>query len=812
MDSLRSLTHEEAVERSTLLDVDRYDIDIDLTGLYEGDELRCTSTIRFKAARAGASTFVDCAADVVSATLNGRLVGPATEHRIKLPDLGSDNVLVVETVQRETSQGTGVHRSVDQTDGLVYVWFSFEPDDARRAWACFDQPDLKAPHAISVTAPAEWMVLSNSGDPHRTDVDGGRRWTFPPTPPLSTYVPVVNAGPFHERRAEHDGFDLGLYARRSLAEFLDRDADELFDITARGLTFFGTQFAMPFPQRSYDQVFVPDLGGAMENYGCVTWSDAFIYRSAPSPEDRELRAIVLLHEMAHMWFGDIVTMKWWDDLWLNESFAEWACHWAATSATEFGDAWAGFLAMSKLATYAVDRGATTHPIRQSADDVAKATAGFDAITYVKGASVLKQLVTYVGQDEFVAALRSYFATYAWGNAELSDLTRALADASGRDLDSWTRGWLDTAGPDELTLAVTDDSVVLRATGPDGTAARPHRLVIGGYRHGPDGLQSSSRIEAEVEGGETPIDGLAGSDLMLVNDEDLTYAVIRPDDRSVQELLTSAASLPTAIARAVAVATVWDLLLVGKLRARQVVPCIDAVLVAETSDAVIESYLRCSLRAAELWCADQERDELLSDVAETCLRLAEQPARRTAALRTLARSAVTDDQLAALRDGNGDVDLAWRSLQRFAALGRLDHAELTALRERDPDPDVWVRVLEVEAAQPTTSAKDAAWRTIMEERKIPMGSLADVGRAFWQPSQGDLLRPYTDRYIEALSALNNVAMIPAMATASAMFPVVGTDDKFLERVEKATTADLSPVVVRSVMNRADELGRMHAARS
>jgi aminopeptidase N len=505
-------------------------------------------------------------------------------------------------------------------------------------------------------------------------------------------------------------------------------------------------------------------------------------------------------------------MKWWDDLWLNESFAEWACHWAATAATEFGDAWAGFLAMSKLATYAVDRAVTTHPIRQAADDVAEATAGFDAITYVKGASVLKQLVAYVGQDEFVAALRSYFATHAWGNAELSDLMRALADASGRDLDAWTRGWLDTAGPDELTLSFADDAAVLRATGPDGAGARPHRLVIGGYRRGSDGLECCSRVEVDIEGAETRIDGLAGDDLVLVNDEDLTYAVVRPDDRSVQELLSSAASLPTAIARAVAVGTVWDLLLVGKLRARQVVPCIDAVLVAETSDAVVESYLQCALRAAELWCADDERDELLSDVAETCLRLAEQPARRTAALRTLARSAVTDDQLAVLRDGNDDVDLTWRSLQRFAALGRLDHAELTALRERDPDPDVWVRVLEVEAAEPTTSAKDAAWRTIMEERKVPMGSLGDLGRAFWQPGQGDLLRPYTDRYLEALSTLNSVAMIPAMATAFAMFPLVGTDERFLERVEETTNADLSPIVVRSVMNRADELSRMHAARS
>jgi aminopeptidase N len=811
--SLRSLTHDEAVERSRLLVIGRYDIDIDLTGLLDGDQLRCRSTIRFTASRPGASTFVDCAAEVGRATLNGQPVGPATEDRIELMDLASDNVLVVETVQRETAQATGVHRSVDPADGAVYVWMSFEPDDARRAWACFDQPDLKAPHAITVTAPADWLVVSNSGDPHRSDVEGGSRWVFPATPPLSTYVPVVNAGPFHERRASLDGFDLGLYARRALSGFLDRDADELFDLTARGLAFFGAQFAMPFPQRSYDQVFVPDLGGAMENYGCVTWSDSYIYRTTPSPQDRERRAIVLLHEMAHMWFGDIVTMRWWNDLWLNESFAEWACHWAATSATEFHDAWAGFLAASKLSTYAVDRGAGTHPIRQPAADVAQATAGFDAITYVKGASVLKQLVAYVGEDTFIAGLRSYFARHAWANAELSDLMRLLANASGHDLDAWTRGWLDTAGPDVLTLTATDGSLVLHAAGPGGTRARPHRLAVGGYRRVPGGLERSVRLEVDVDGAGTAVDGVAGSDLILLNDDDLTYAAIRPADGSVEELLVSAAQLPTAIARAVAVATVWDLLLVGKLPARAVVQCIDAVVLEETSDTVIEPYLGCALRAAELWCGDAERELLLSSLADTCLLLVEQPSRRLAGLRTLARCAVSEHQLDVLQGADDDVDIAWRSLQRFSALGRLDCGRLTALRERDPDPDAWVRALEVEAAEPTPSAKEAAWRAVVLEHKVPVGLLGRVGRSFWQPGQGDVLRPYADRYLQALSALNGVSMIPAMATAAAMFPLVGTDQAFVERVEEAVTSgDLSPLVVRSVRNRVDELRRMLAARS
>ncbi len=448
MEQLSSLTWDEAKRRAALLTVDRYDIDVDLTDLLAGPELRATSTIRFSCTEPGADSFVDCAASVMSATLNGRTIPPGSVHdaRIALPGLAADNVLVVDTVQRSTDQATAVHRAVDATDGEVYVWMSFEPNDARRVWACFDQPDLKAVFGFTVTAPAGWTVLSNSGAPQVEDRDAHRRWSFADTPPLSTYVPVINAGPFHELRTERDGYSLGLFARQSLAAYLERDADEVFDVTAAGLAWFGERFAMPFPQRTYDQVFVPDMGGAMENYGCVTWSDAIVFRHPPSPQERSDRAAILLHEMAHMWFGDIVTMRWWDDLWLNEAFAEWACYWAAAGATEYTDSWAGFLASGKLGGYRVDQGPTSHPIRQAAGDVAEATAGFDAITYEKGASVLKQLVAYVGEDRFVAGLRAYFSKHAWGNASLADLMGELADASGRDLAAWTELWLDAAAP------------------------------------------------------------------------------------------------------------------------------------------------------------------------------------------------------------------------------------------------------------------------------------------------------------------------------------------------------------------------------
>jgi aminopeptidase N len=816
--NLRSLTSKEARARAAILNVDRYDIDVDMTDLAEGTALRTTSTIRFSCREPGAATFVDCAAEVLSATLNGEPIGSDAigDARITLTGLAPDNVVIVESVQRSTDQGTSVQRSVDPADGEVYVWTSFEPDEARRVWACFDQPDLKAPHAFTVTAPARWTVTSNSDDPVVEDVEAGRRWSFPDTPPLSTYVPVVNAGPFYELRSERDGFDLGLYARQSLSAFLDRDAEELFDLTARGLAYFGSQFDMPFPQRTYDQVFAPEMGGAMENFGCVTWSDVFIYRSTPSPKEREERAVVLLHEMAHMWFGDIVTMRWWDDLWLNEAFAEWACYWCGAAATEFTDAWAGFLVNRKLVAYPVDRGPTSHPIRQSASDVAEATAGFDEITYMKGASVLKQLVAYVGEDAFVSGLRSYFKNHAWNNATLDDLMGELARASGRDLAAWTEGWLDTAGTDTLRLQSADGlGYVLQASGPADGPPRPHRLDLGVYAREDGALVRRQLVPLEVEGITTPIPEVAQpATLLLVNDNDQTFASVRPDDESVGQLIDSARDLPTATSRAVAVITVWDMLMDGALAAADFVSCANGVLVDESAEGLVEPFLQLAVSAAERWTPDAARDQLLSSIADTCLAIAEQGGtRRVAALRALARTAVTEEQLAALRDMTADdIDLAWRALIRFAAIGRFDQAEVDALRDKDPDPDAWVRALAVEAAQPLASAKEIAWHTLVDDHKVPMGSMGDVATAFWQPSQAEVLAPYAERFESVLPELGRAGMVPAMLTAYVMFPTVGADRDFVDRVVAVTeNPEVSPVVGRSVLSRADQLTRMLAAR-
>ncbi|GIE49245.1 aminopeptidase N [Amorphoplanes nipponensis] len=807
----RSLTQSEAETRAALISVERYDIAVDLTDLPTGPLVRSVSTVTFACREPGAETFVDCAAEVVAATLNDRPLAPAADGRIVLDGLAGHNVLRVESVQADTATGEGVHKAVDPADGEVYVWMSFEPDEARHVWACFDQPDLKAPHAFTVTAPAGWTVTSNSGRARVEERGTARRWTFAATPPLSPYNTVINAGPLHEIRREVDGWDLGVFARRSLAAILERDAGEIFTLTAQGLGFYGRVFGMPFPQRRYDQVFMPEFGGAMENYGCVTWSDAFLRRAEPTPAERELLAKVLLHEMAHMWFGNIVTMRWWEDLWLNEAFAEFACHWAAERATAYSDAWASHLADGKLTAYLADQGPISHPISVAIADVAEAASIFDAITYPKGASVLQQLMTYVGEDSFVAGMTAYFARHAWGNTTLQDLVDVLGAAGGRDLNAWRKGWLETAGTDRLMLERDGGALVLTARGPGG-GPRPQVVGIGAYRRDGDRLTRTALVRVEVQGPRTPVELPAGADFLLVNDDDLTFASTRPAAGDTAGLLAAAPALPTALSRGVAVATVWDMLITGELTAGDALGCVLAVLRAETSDAVIEPYLTMAGDIAELWAPPAERAGLTAAVAAAGRDLSEQRGRRRVALRAFARAAGSPAEVAWLREQAGDdADLGWRALVREAALGGETAGGVAALLARDPDPDAPWRALAVRAAAPDAGEKAAVWQALAVDRSVPVSSAGPVAAAFWSPGQDELLAPYAGRYLDLLPGLDRGGMIPAMGYTRRLFPLFGVDEAFLDRAG-AAAATAAPVVRKTLRERADLVRRMLRSRA
>jgi len=810
-----SLTRTEAEQRTALVTVDRYDIAVDLRGLLEGELLESTSTITFRCSTPGATTFVDCAMAVRTATLNGESLDLATvaDGRIPLPDLATDNVLVVTATQDDTAEGAGILRTVDPTDDLVYVWTSFEPDEARRVWACFDQPDLKAPHRFTVQAPATWTVTSNDGPETVTDLDDGRLWTFPDTPPLSTYVVVVNAGPFHEIRSERGEHDLGIFCRQSLRGILERDAALIFEVTEQGLAFFAQQFGRPFPQRRYDQVFVPNMGGAMENWGCVTWGDGMVTRGAPSYNDEIYFANVILHEMAHQWFGDLVTMQWWDDLWLNEAFASWAADWALTGATRFTDAYAVFLAQFKMYGYRDDMGPATHPIRADIPDVDTATANFDSITYIKGQSVLTQLVAYVGEEAFVAGLRAYFSDHAWGNTRLDDLMSAIGTAAGRDLDAWTRDWLDRAGTDTLTLG--SDTITARA--PDNGAPRPHRLDIGCYARTSTGrgLELTGTVEVETAGASTAVT-LPAADLHLLNDHDLTFAAVRSDESTTRALLTGAGDLPTALGRGLAVTTAWDMVVKGELPTAAFLDCVLAVLAREDSPALVEPFLTLAQRTLERWTPEADVVAGQRRLAEVAAQLVTMPEHRQPALRTLA-SAASDashftmlDEAAAASD---DTDLAWWVLTRRAELGELSPATVAALLERDPDPDAHVRALCVRAAQSDREAKEEAWTEVFEKRSVPAGTaMSQVATAFWRPGQRELLIPFAHRYVDEAAQLSGGGMLAVMSLFRMMVPGVADDDVIARGRAAAADPTMLPQVRSTMLTAMDTLARMQRAQT
>ncbi len=807
---IRSLRQDEARERAALLSVTSYDIAIDLTDLAEGPEFRAVSTVLFTATP-GASTFLDCCAEVESATLNGQPLPAAVEGRIALADLAEENLLVVATVQSDTTHGRGVHRAVDPGDQLVYLWTSFEPDEARYAWACFDQPDLKASHAFTVTAPAAWTVVSNSGDPVVEEVEGGRRWTFEPTPPLSTYNPVVVAGPFVKVRREAGGYDLGLYARQTLASALERDAEQVFTLTAQGLAFFGERFGMPFPQRTYDQVFLPDFGGAMENYGCVTWADGILRRHEPTTGEWQVFTNVLLHEMAHMWFGNIVTMRWWDDLWLNEAFAEFACMWAAERATAYGDTAANNLVSSKLDAYLADQGPSSHPIRQPVPSVADAESIFDSITYPKGAAVLKQLMHFVGEETFVVGMTAYFAEHAWGNTTLDDLVRSLEQASGRDLQPWRKAWLETAGVDRLGIEQTVDGLVLTAVGAHG-APHPQVVGVGAYRRVGDALEEVGSVLVEVDGERTAVEGLPDADLYLVNHDDTTFATTRPDAAGREVLISRPSGLPTTLTRAVAMATVWDMLCNADATAAEAVGALTDVLSVETVETVAEPCLELALTAAQRWSPEAERVGLEAQVAAAARHLIDEGVSRHSALRALARTAAGEDALAALREQAGDdLDLQWYVLQRRAELGEVDADAVQALQARDPDPDAWIRALCVRASSPSTEAKEEAW-TALVERTAPIQTAHTVAAALWRPGQDEVLAPYAERYLAALPTLHDGGMIQGLTLAFTLFPVFAVDEAWVRHAREVAAVHAAPVVVGALTERSEEVLRMLQTRA
>lgn len=790
-----NLTRDEAQERARLLTVDAYEIDLDLSGAQEGGTpgddgkgggtYRSVTTVRFDVAEAGADSFIDLVAPAVhEVVLNGEALDPGAvfqDSRISLAGLPAGrNELTVVADCAYTNTGEGLHRFVDPVDQQAYLYTQFEVPDARRVFASFEQPDLKATFQFTVKAPEGWTVISNAPTPEPS----GNVWRFEPTPRISTYITALIVGPYHSVHSsyEKDGrtVPLGIYCRPSLAEHLD--ADEIFAVTRQGFEWFEEKFDYAYPFAKYDQLFVPEFNaGAMENAGAVTIRDQYVFRSKVTDAAYEVRAETILHELAHMWFGDLVTMEWWNDLWLNESFATYtsiACQ-AYAPGSKWPHSWTTFANSMKTWAYRQDQLPSTHPIMAEINDLDDVLVNFDGITYAKGASVLKQLVAYVGMDEFFQGVQSYFKAHAYGNTRLSDLLGALEETSGRDLKTWSKKWLETAGINILrpeievdaegvitSFAVKQEAPALPAGAKGEPVLRPHRIAIGAYELRDGKLVRTERIELDVDGELTAVPQLVGTRrpaVLLLNDDDLSYAKVRLDEESLKAVTAHLGDFTESLPRALSWASAWDMTRDAELPAREYLSLVLSGIGKESDIGVVQSLHRQVKLALDLYAAPEWRETGLATwtaAALEQLRAAEPGSdHQLAWARAFATSARTDAQLDLLQgllDGTEeiaglavDTELRWGLLQRLAATGRADEKAIAAELDRDKTSAGERHAATARAARPTAEAKAEAWASVVESDKLPNSLQEAVIGGFVQPDQRELLAPYTAKYFAAV---------------------------------------------------------------
>ncbi|MCV7299424.1 aminopeptidase N [Mycobacterium barrassiae] len=794
--ALPNLTRDQAVERAALVTVDNYRIELDLTdgaGKPGETTFRSLTTVEFDALD-GADTYIDIAADRIrSAVLNGRDIdvsGYDESTGIPLTGLAGHNVLAVDADCRYSNTGEGLHRFVDPVDDEVYLYSQFETADAKRMFACFDQPDLKATFEVTVTAPPHWEVVSNGATAGVEDAGDAKKHSFVITPRMSTYLVALIAGPYtrwdDNYSDEHGDIPLGLFCRASLAEFMD--AERLFTETKQGFAFYHKNFGVPYAFGKYDQLFVPEFNaGAMENAGAVTFLEDYVFRSKVTRASYERRAETVLHEMAHMWFGDLVTMQWWDDLWLNESFATFASVLCQDEATEYKQAWTTFANVEKSWAYRQDQLPSTHPVAADIPDLAAVEVNFDGITYAKGASVLKQLVAYVGLEEFLSGLRDYFRDHAFANATFGDLLGALEKASGRDLSGWGRQWLKTTGLNTLRPEFDVDAegrftrfaISQSGAQPGAGETRVHRLAVGIYDDDGNGkLVRTHREELDVDGDTTevpPLQGVSRGQLILVNDDDLTYCSLRLDPQSLQTVLTRIADIADPLPRTLAWSAAWEMTRDAELKARDFVALVISGVHAESEVGVAQRLLlqaqtALASYADPTWAAENGwpafGDALLDLARES------QPGsdHQLAFVNALCASVLSPNHVAVLStllDNEPaavnmpglviDTDLRWRIVTALATAGVIDADGpetpfIDAEAERDPTAAGGRHAAQAAAARPQLAVKEADWQEVIEDDTLANATARSIIAGFVRPGQEELLKPFRDKYFDAISGV------------------------------------------------------------
>lgn len=773
-----NLTRIEAQERSQKISNLRYEILLDLTS----DEKTFLSTTRvfFNSNKSGSDTFIDAITNSVQkVVLNGVELDAnkvSDGVRIQLQNLTENNELLIESTANYMNTGEGLHRFVDPVDNEVYLYSQFEVPDSRRVFAVFEQPDLKATFKFSVIAPSYWKVVSNQPTPSPTAIDEKKSlWEFEPTPIISSYITALIAGPYVETRSELTSSNgkvipLGVFSRASLAEFMD--ADYVFEKTRQGFEFFEKAFDQPYPFEKYDQLFVPEFNaGAMENAGAVTFTESYVFRSKVTDAIKERRVVTILHELAHMWFGDLVTMKWWNDLWLNESFAEYASTLATAEATEWHGAWTTFTALEKSWAYRQDQLPSTHPIVAEINDLEDVLVNFDGITYAKGASVLKQLVAWVGQEQFLAGVANYFKKHAYKNTELNDLLVELEATSGRELRSWSKLWLETAGVNTLRPVIeTDPAGVITKFSVSQTAIseyptlRPHRMAIGFYNNVDSKLKRIHRIETDIDGALTEVPELVGlqrPDLILLNDDDLAYAKIRLDDTSWNTALDGLSNFDDSLARTLIWGAAWDATRDAEANPRDFIKLVLNNIASETESTTMLTLLRQLVTTANFYVAPANRVAVTTEIGAGLLDLANKASAGSDAqfqfVKFFAMFANTPellDELQALLEGSKslqglaiDADLSWELLTGLVVGGRAGSAEIDAALAKDNTSNGQKAAAGARAAIPTQEAKQAAWHTLTKTHDLSNTLVDAASLGFVRVPQPELLNPYVDQYFE-----------------------------------------------------------------
>ena len=829
---MAALTLAEALERARLLTVDSYVVELDLdTG---PETFASHTTVRFTCAEPGATSFVDLkSVGVESLSLNGRAIDPAlvADERLVLEDLAADNELTVSATMRYSRDGQGLHRAVDPADGAAYVYGHLFLDAAPRVYACFDQPDLKAPYDVAVHAPHEWTVLGN-GAARRDEGRGPGWWRLARTKPLATYFVTICAGPYASVRDEHRGIPLGVHARASLGERLAEQAPELLALTKAGLDHYEALFGSDYPFGEYHQVFVPEFNaGAMENPGCVTFRDQMIFRGAVGDAERMSRANTVLHEMAHMWFGDLVTMRWWDDLWLNESFAEFMASRACLEASEFTSAWTDFTIMRKTWGYAAERSPSTHPVAGNPPpDAASALHNFDGISYAKGAAVLGQLVAYLGQDAFDAGVRDYLAAHAYGNAALSDFLAAMSAASGRDLDEWSQAWLRTAGLDALAVDLRSDGARIsfadvRREQPRGSSPdRPHAIDIAGYEDG----QEVWRVPVRIDDDEVELRGLVGRPVphvVIPDASSLTWASIRLSARTLAALPVQLSLVPDGTARAVVWAALLDGLHDAIIDPRALLEVVVAAWPRETDPSILRGVQLLVLPdLLRRYLPEGERTSARSRLAEAARRLAQ--AHRAgdsaylAAVRGRAAWEDDEDYLRGLAGGDtrteplaGDQDLRWAAATTLARRGELDLAGIERMHAQDRTMTGELAALTARAALPGDEAKAWAWAELTGDSGRSNYALNALATGFWQARDEADVAGYAQRYFADIPALTGRVGEDALSRVAALaFPGTIVEESVAEAArERLADPGLGAAVRREMVDGLAALEQALASR-